>query len=244
MKLKGVFLFVFAMIAFSYSARADSSPQDNVIAVCGSLVTPQGESFQFSYEADLTSYILVPGTLSFSSSGPAAQFSSLNVTGPEGAAWQDGAGDTIELLLFRTVGCTDVEDPGDCTPDVGPNEIFSPETQANINSFANGILEFFSDNNFNNGQVFRGDVTVSIIRQTVPESSTILMLAAGILLLILLKSVLRRTTRIALTLISSASEPAVSTMPPVTHPLEFRDPICTKLELAVVPERVHATCVQ
>ena len=166
----------FLLLLTAIPLRADSGNTDLVIQVNGAFATAQGEAFSVSYKADLTSFTLVPGTLTYSSSGPLAPFSVYAGSDfPEGASWQDASGYSIELLLFRTPGCN----PGvtECQPEIGPDEYFPPGTD--VDAFANGIFSLIPPGQ-SSGQNFFGDVQVSVDPIAAPEPTTWLMLSGGL----------------------------------------------------------------
>jgi hypothetical protein len=170
--LAASFLLLFTAIP----VRADSGNTDLVIQVNGAFAA-QGEAFSVSYKADLTSFTLVPGTLTYSSSGPLAPFSVYTGSDfPEGAFWQDASGYSIELLLFTTPGCN----PGvtECQPEIGPGEVFPPGTD--VNAFAHGIFSLIPPGQ-SLGENFFGDVQVSLDPIAAPEPTTWLMLSVGLI---------------------------------------------------------------
>jgi hypothetical protein len=174
-------------MVISSVARADGASGDLVIEVNGAFTSNQGEAFTVSYEADLTSYNLVPGTLSYSASGPLGTVTSVYGIFPEGAEWQFSGGDVIDLMLFRTPGCGTSPD-AECQPEVGPNEIFpAGYTNAQVNAFANGIFEIFPPGP--DPTAYFGDVQVSLADDPVitPEPTLLLMLLSGLGLVLLAK---------------------------------------------------------
>ena len=193
MKLKHLFLAIAVVLVISGVARADGGSGDLVIAVNGAFTTTQGEAFAVSYEAVLCcsnssaeNYNLVPGTLTYSSSGPLGTVTSVGGVFPEGAEWQFSGGDAIELMLFRTPGCGA---PGvECQPEVGPDEVFpAGYTNAQVNAFANGIFEILPPGQYD-GPAYFGDVQVSLAGDPVsaPEPSSLLMLVCGMLVCVAL----------------------------------------------------------
>jgi hypothetical protein len=179
-------LAVLMALLFAGVAQADSNPPDIIVQVNGALTTCQGEAFAFSYDLDLTGYHapygLVPGTLTYSSSGPLGTFTALGVV-PEEADWQDSAGDDLNLLLFRSL-CT-AADGWECMPEVQPNDAFPPgTTNAELSAFADGILQLTPAHQSGFESYF-GDVKVSFV--SVPEPSTYAMLIAGIVGLLALR---------------------------------------------------------
>jgi hypothetical protein len=178
-----------ALLCCSVVVRADSGSPDIIIQVNGALTTPQGEAFAVSYEAALCcsnssaeNYNLVPGTLTYSASGPLGTVTSVGGIFPEGAEWQFSGGDVIELMLFRTPGCG-TSATSECQPEVGPNEGFPPGfTNADLNAFANGIFEVIPAGQSFSPGIF-GDVKVSFV----PEPSTYVMLLGGIISLLILR---------------------------------------------------------
>jgi hypothetical protein len=182
MKLK-LAVAVIALLCCSAVVHADSSSPDIIVQVNGALTTSQGEAFAFSYDLDLSGnnapYGLVPGTLTYSSSGPLGTFTALGVV-PDEASWQDPAGDVLNLLLFRSL-CT-AADGWECQPEVQPNDAFPPGfTNVDLTAFADGILQLTPAHQSGFESYF-GDVKVSFV----PEPSTYVMLLAGISALIAL----------------------------------------------------------
>jgi hypothetical protein len=191
MKLK-LAIAAIALLCCSVVVHADSGSAVTVIQVNGAFTTPQGEAFAVSYEAALCcsngsaeNFNLVPGTLTYSSSGPLGTFTaSASSNWPEGALWTNSSGDQIVLELFRTPPCGTTPDAM-CVPDIGPDERFPPGfTNADLNAFANGFFEVIPAGQSFSPGIF-GDVKVSFV----PEPSTYVMLLAGILALIALRSI-------------------------------------------------------
>lgn len=180
-----------ALLCCSVAVHADSGSPNITIQVDGSF-TAQGETFSVSYEATLCcstpsveNFNLVPGTLTYSSSGPLGTFTASPFNHyPEGGLWTNSSGDQILLQLFRTPGCG-TSATSECQPEVGPNEGFPPGfTNADLNAFANGIFEVIPAGQSFSPGIF-GDVKVSFV----PEPSTYVMLLAGIVALIALRSI-------------------------------------------------------
>ena len=185
MKLK-LAIAAIALLCCSAVVDADGGNPDIIVQVNGALTTPQGEAFAFSYDLDLTGnnapYGLVPGTLTYSSSGPLGTFMSLGVV-PEEASWQDSAGDDLELLLFRS-NCN-ASAGWECQPEVQPNDYFPPgTTNAELSAFADGVL-LLDPPNQSGFESYFGDVNVSFV--STPEPSAYVMLIAGIMALITLR---------------------------------------------------------
>ena len=178
-----------ALLCCSVVVHADSGSAVTVIQVNGAFTTPQGEAFAVSYEAALCcsnesaeNFNLVPGTLTYSSSGPLGTLTASGV-GPEGGLWTDSSGDQIVLELFRQPPCGTTPD-ATCVPDIGPDERFpSGFINADLNAFANGFFEVLPAGQSFSPGIF--DVKVSFV----PEPSTYVMLIAGILALIALRSI-------------------------------------------------------
>ncbi len=189
MKLK-LAIAAIALLCSSVVVHADSGSPDIIIQVNGAFTTPRGEAFAVSYEASLCcstssaeNFNLVPGTLTYSSSGPLGTLTAYAFSNwPEGASWTNSNGDQIVLQLFRTPGCG-TSATSECQPEVGPNEVFPPGfTNADLNAFANGIFEVIPAGQSFSPGIF-GDVKVSFV----PEPSTYAMLLAGIISLLVLR---------------------------------------------------------
>ena len=173
--IAALFLLVSAAIG-----RADS-----VVQISGSFTTSQGESFSMSYQVDYTTYLAVPGTLNFTSTGPLGQFSALGDPGPEGAAWDNAAGDLIEALLF-----CNMTPSGSCIPDIGPGEIFDTDSHGNIIPPATPVnfLLFFPGDAPSEMQA--KDVQVRFV----PEPEILLLLASGLAAVALRRRFASQTT--------------------------------------------------
>jgi hypothetical protein len=161
---------VIAALFLLVSARIGRA--DSVVQITGSFTTSQGESFSMSYQVDYTTFLAIPGTLNFTSAGPLGQFSSLGDPGPEGAAWNNAAGDLIEVLLF-----CDMTPSGSCVPDVGPNEIFDTDSNGNIIPPATPVnFLLFLPGQDDPSEMDPKDVQVRFV----PEPEILLLLASGL----------------------------------------------------------------
>ncbi len=125
-------LAAIALLCCSVVVHADSGSAVTVIQVNGAFTTPQGEAFAVSYEASLCcsnpsaeNFNLVPGTLTYSSSGPLGTFTAAPFNNwPEGGLWTNASGDQIVLQLFRAFPCG-ITATAPCVPGIGPDERFA-----------------------------------------------------------------------------------------------------------------------
>jgi len=171
--MKAKLAVAFAVLFFAGVAQADGGPGDTIVQISGGFNTatsPQGtpvqssdpivESFNVSYEFDETTGTLVPGSMSFGSSGnmgplTLTQFSFSSVM------WMDPAGDDVQLS-FQECFC------------VNGNYFLGTETDDE---------QFWIDDYGS----YIGDVTITDPPSVgTPEPSTYAMLIAGIVALIAL----------------------------------------------------------